>query len=101
MISLDYSVQGKSPIPNESTYRNVFANLVEMISKQALGTAPPELFRRKISNLSSFSETGKGSAENFDVGPGFVSLSRETSVDRSSIDIKVMLYPDIGLKLQN
>lgn len=98
MISLSYSSTG-GPILNETTYRNVFANLAENISKQGLKAPPPELFRKKLSNLASYSEPGKGFAESFDVGPGFISLTREASADRLNISVSVRFYPDIALKL--
>ena len=98
MISLGYSSIG-GPIANETTYRNVFTNLAENISKQGLKAAPPDLFRKKLSNLASYSEPGKGFAESFDVGTGFVSLTREASADRMNISISVRFYPDVSLKL--
>ncbi len=100
MISFDYMATGSGPIPNESTYRNVFVNLVDSVIKQGLKNPPPELFRRKISNLKSYSPPGKGSAEAFDIGAGFVTLSREASPDGQSVNISVKIYPDVAFKLE-
>lgn len=99
MITLNYAASGTSPIPNESTYRNVFANLSEIISKQGLKAAPDEFFRKRISNLNSYAKPGTGTDEIFNVGPGFVALSREASDDKLNINISVKYYPDINLKL--
>lgn len=99
MIALNYAASGTSPIPNESTYRNVFANLSEIISKQGLKGAPDEFFRKRISNLNSYAKPGVGSDEVYNVGPGFVALSREASEDKLNINISVRYYPDINLKL--
>ena len=100
MISLDYTVSGSGPIPNESTRRNVFTNLVDLIVKEGLKDPLPDLFRRKMNNLQSYAQPGKGSAENFDIGTGFVSLTREASQDGQSVNIAVKIYPDTSSKLK-
>lgn len=99
LISLTYTATGSGPIPNESTYRNAFANLVDAVSRQGLGAVPPELFKKKLSNLSSYSQPGKGFTENFDVGKGFVSLTREAAPN-AEIKVFVKLFPDVALKLE-
>lgn len=99
LISLTYLATGSGPIPNESTNRNAFANLVDAVSRQGLGAAPPELFKKKLANLSSYSPSGKGFTENFDVGKGFLSLTRETTPN-SEIKVYVKLFPDVSLKLE-
>lgn len=99
MVSLTYSAVGPGPIPNESTHRNAFANLVDGITRQSLGSAPPELLRKKISNLASYSQPGKGFTENYDVGKGFISLGREATPN-SEIRVYVKLFPDVALKLE-
>jgi hypothetical protein len=100
MISLDYTASGPSPIPNESTHRNVFMNMVDTVVKEGLKNPLPDLFRRKMSNLKSYAQPGKGSAENFDIGTGFVSLSREASPGWQSVNMAVKIYPDAAFKLQ-
>jgi hypothetical protein len=99
LISLTYSATGSGPILNESTHRNAFGNLVDAVSRQGLGEAPPELFKKKLSNLSSYSQPEKGFTENFDVGKGFVTLTREAS-GNSEIKVYVKLFPDVALKLE-
>ena len=99
LITLNYAATGSKAIPNESTYRNVFSNLTEIISKQGLGAAPSDLFKKKVANLGSYDSTGNGSDEIFDVGPGFIGLSREASADKLTINISVKFYPDVALKL--
>lgn len=98
LISLTYSATGSGQVPNESTWRNAFANLVDAVSRQGLGAVPPELFRKKLSNLSSYSQPGKAFAENFDVGKGFVSITRESS-GSSDIKVYVKIFPDVALKI--
>lgn len=98
LITATYSAIG--PVPNESTYRNVFGAFVEGLSKQAMGVAPPDLLRKKIANLASYPQPGKGSPENFDVGPGFIALTREGS-QGEAVSVTVKLYPDIALKISN
>jgi hypothetical protein len=99
LISLTYTASGSGPIPNESTNRNVFANLVDAVSRQGLGASPPELFKKKLSNLASYSQPGKGFTENFDIGKGFVLLTRESS-GPSDIRVYVKFFPDVVLKLE-
>lgn len=99
MITLNYAATSSQPIPNESTYRNVFANLTELISRQGLKAIPSDLFRKKLSNLNSYDKPGEGSDEIFDVGAGFVALSREASPDKLNINVAVKFYPDVNLKL--
>lgn len=99
LISLTYTATGSGPIQNESTYRNAFANLVDAVSRQGLGSAPPDLFKKKLSNLSSYSKSGQGFTENFDVGKGFVSLTREATPN-AEIRVYVKLFPDVALKLE-
>ena len=101
MITLNYSASGNGAIPNESTYRNVFTNLAETVSSQALGEPPHELFKRKLSNLNSYSQPGKGSPENFDVGKGFILLTREASSDGLNINISVQFFSDVVLRLKD
>jgi hypothetical protein len=98
LVSLTYSATGR--IANESTYRNTFANLVTAVSRQALGAPPPDLFRKKLSNLASYSQPGSGMTENFDVGKGFISLTREAS-GNSEIRAYVKFFPDTALKIEN
>ncbi len=100
LITLSYAAAGSGPITNESTYRNVFANLAELISKQGLKAAPSELFRKKLLNLVSYDSPGNGGDEIFDVGEGFVTLSREATPDKLNINISVKFYPDVALKLK-
>lgn len=100
MIELTYSASGPSPIPNESTYRNTFANLVFVVSQQSLNAPATELLRRKIGNLASYSEPGKGSAENFDVGLGFILVTREAPRDGQSVSVTARFFPDVALKLK-
>ena len=100
LVSLTYTATGGGPIPNESTYRNTFVNLVDGVSRKALGSSPPELFRKKLTNLASYSQPGKGVTENFDVGRGFVSLTREAA-GNSDIKVYVKMFPDVALKLEN
>lgn len=101
MVTLNYSASGNGPIPNESTLRNVFTHLAETISNQAFGGQPHELFRKKLSNLKSYSEPGKGSPENFDVGKGFILLTREASPDGLNINISVQFFSDAVLRLKD
>lgn len=101
MLTLNYSATATQPIPNESTYRNVFANLADIISKQSLRSSPDELFRKRISNLNSYSKPGTATDENYNVGAGFIALSREASEDKLNINISIKYYPDINLKLAN
>jgi len=100
MITLDYRATGTGPIPNESTFRNAFANLLDVVSRHSLKTALPDLARRKLSNLKSYSKPGVYSAENFDAGAGFISLSRTASPDGHSVAVKAKFYPDRGFKLE-
>ena len=99
MISLDYNVTGDKPVPNENTYRGVFANLIDAITKQGLKGPTSELFRKKLMNLNSYYESGKGSPETFDIGTGFVTLNREATADKLNISITVKFYPDTSFKL--
>ncbi len=100
LVSLTYSATGSGPIPNETTYRNAFSNLVDGVSRQGLGNPTPELFRKKVANLNSYSQPGKGFTETFDVGKGFISLTREATPN-SEIKIYVKLFPDVALKIDN
>lgn len=100
LITLTYNATGSGPIPNESTYRRVFTNFVETVSQQSLGGKPHELFRKKLDNLNSYSQPGKASPENFDIGKGFAQLTRETSANNQEVKVTVKLFPDAALKLQ-
>jgi hypothetical protein len=100
LVSLTYTAAGSGPLPNESTWRNAFANLVEAVSRRGLGGVPPDLFKKKLANLASYSQPGKGLTENFDVGRGFILLTREAS-GNSEIKGYVKMFPDVVLKLEN
>ncbi len=99
MVVLRYSANGGRAIPNESTYRNMFANLVENTARLGLKDGFPDLYRRRMSNLESFSREGKAVAETYDVGSGFVSVTREASEDRRNLSIEARIFPDVALKL--
>ncbi|HMQ05274.1 MAG TPA: hypothetical protein PKD26_15250 [Pyrinomonadaceae bacterium] len=100
-VTLKYRAEGGRPIPNESTYRNMFANLVDNTSKLALKNSLPDLYRKRMSNLESYGRIGKGSAENYDVGTGFISVTREISEDRLTLSVDAKLYSDAAMKLKN
>lgn len=98
LITLAYRASGDASRSNESTYRRAFGNLVDAVTLQGLGSDTPELFKRKLANLASYSQSGKGSAENFDLGTGFILLTREVSPTEIKISVKV--FPDIALKIK-
>ena len=98
MVKLTYTADGT--VAHETTYRNTFANLAEVISKIALETPLPDLFRKRVMNLESFYRTGKDSAETFDVGRGFVLVNRERSPDNWKITVTVRIYSDTAFKLR-
>lgn len=100
-IELTYVAESEGgPVPNESTNRNVFTTLCETVARESLGAAPPELFRRKMMNLSSYSKPGSGSPENFDLGPGFLLLTREAAPEGGRVLITLKLFSDVALKLK-
>ena len=99
IISLSYRASG-GPIPNESTYRNTFANLADVVSRHSLNHPLPDLARRKLGNLKSYSQSGTDNTENFDVGAGFASLSRSMSPDGKNITASVRFFSDVGFKLE-
>ena len=98
MVKLVYKAEGV--VSHETTYRNTFANLAEVITKTALETPPPELFRRKVMNLESYSTPGKNNDETFDAGRGFVLLNRERVSGSSNITVTVRIYSDTAFKLR-
>lgn len=100
MISLTYTAAGARPIPNESTLRRMFGNLADAISKEGLGPGLPEYFHKRVANLNSYSKPGKGSPETFELGEGFVTLTRQATDDRLGIEIYVKFYPDLSYKLK-
>lgn len=100
MLSLAYTASASGPVPNESTYRNAFANLADAVARQSLGSPLPELFKKKISNLASYSKPGNGSAESYDLGKGFVQLTREASEANTDITVAVKIFSDTALKIE-
>ncbi len=98
MVKLTYTAD--SAATHESTYRNTFANLVEVVTKTALEAPLPDLFRKRVTNLESFFRTGKDSTETFDVGRGFVLVNRERTQDNSKITVTVRIYSDTAFKLK-
>ncbi len=98
IVSLTYIAAGTHPIPNESTFRRAFGNLVSAIALRGLGSATPELFKKKLENLASYSRPGERFTENFDIGRGFISLTREASPNEIKVYVKI--FPDIALKLE-
>lgn len=99
MLSLTYTATGTGPIPNESTYRNAFSNLADSVTRQSLGNPLPDLLKKKISNLSSYAKPGAGSAENYDVGKGFIQLTREATDGNTDVSVSVKIFPDTALKI--
>ena len=98
MVKLTYSADAN--VAHETTYRNTFANLCEVISKTALEATLPDLFRKKINNLESYTRPGKDSTETFDAGGGFVLLDRGRDLKNGKITVTVKFYSDIAFKLQ-
>jgi len=98
MVKLTYTADGI--VTHETTYRNTFANLAEVISKTALEAPLPDLFRKKVTNLESYYLTGKDTTESFDVGRGFVLVNRERSQENSKITVTIRIYSDTAFKLR-
>jgi hypothetical protein len=98
LVKLTYTAD--AAVAHESTYRNTFANLAEVISKTALEAPLPELFRKRVMNLESYYRAGKDSTETFSVGRGFVLVDRERSPDNTKITVTVRFYSDIAFKLR-
>lgn len=100
MISVEYSVSASGPVKNESTYRSVYSRFLDEISQQALKQPLPELAKKKISNLNSYSALETADDENFFIGDGFINLSRNRSSTNSTIVVRAQIYPDKALKLE-
>lgn len=100
MILIDYSASGPRQFANEPTLRSVYSHFVEEMIGQALNQPPPELLRKKILNLNSYSETGSESYEAFDVGDGFINLSRVRNANNSTILVKSQIFADTASKLR-
>jgi len=98
-ILLVYLTSASNVIVNEPTIRNVYTNLVSEVTTMALKEPLPELVRRKILNLNSYSREGNENAESFFVGDGFMTLVR-TSGEGNSIVVKTQIYPDKAMKLE-
>jgi hypothetical protein len=99
MVKLTYTADAS--VAHETTHRNTFANLAEVITKTALEAPLPDLFRKKVTNLESFYRTGKDTTETFDIGRGFVLVNRERSPDKAKITVTVRVYSDIAFKLRS
>ena len=98
MVKLTYTAD--AAVANETTYRNTFANLAEVVAKTALEAPLPDLFRKKVTNLESFYRPGKDTTETFDIGRGFVLVNRQRSQDNAKITVTVRIYSDIAFKLR-
>ena len=97
MITVEYSTP--EFINNETTYRTVFANFANDTFLQAFGEPMSELMRIKILNLASYFKSENVSEETFFMGDGFVLLTREHDRQNSTITVKLKLFPDKSLKL--
>lgn len=84
---------------NEPTYRTVFMNFANDILRQALQEPMSDLMRKKIQNLSSYSQPETDSEETFFIRDGFVLLTREHDQQNSSVTLKLKIFPDKALKL--
>ena len=101
VIHIDYSASSAAiPIENESTYRQVYVNFLAEIMEMALKRPMPELVRKKILNLHSYSALGSSDEESFLVGDGFINLSRNRKADNTVIEASTRIYSDIALKLE-
>ncbi len=84
---------------NETTYRTVFMNFANDLLRQALQEPMSDLMRKKIQNLSSYFNPGTDNEETFFISDGFVLLTREHDQPNSSITVKLKIFPDKALKL--
>ena len=84
---------------NEPTYRTVFMNFANDTLRQALQEPMSDLMRKKIQNLSSYFKPGPDNDETFFIRDGFVLLTREHDPQNSSIAVKLKIFPDQVLKL--
>ena len=86
-------------VENEPTYRTVFMNFASDTLRQALQEPMSDLMRKKIQNLGSYFKPGEDSNETFYIRDGFVLLTREHDRQNSSITVKLKIFPDKALKL--
>lgn len=100
IILIEYSVAASDTIENESVYRNVYTRFLDDVTQQALKQPLPELAKKKISNLNSYSAIETANDENFIIGDGFINLSRNRSANSSTIVVKAQIYSDKALKLE-
>jgi hypothetical protein len=84
---------------NEPTYRTVFMNFANDTLRQALQEPMSDLMRKKIQNLASYFKPGTDNEETFFIRDGFVLLTREHDQQNSSITVKLKIFPDKALKL--
>lgn len=94
VLELTYSATGTGPVPNESTTRNMFANLARVVAGGSLGFEPDEYLKKRIMNLESYPAIGAGYPEILPLGTGFMTLTREASESRSRVSVVVRYYPD-------
>lgn len=99
-VSIVYSASASRAIDNEETLRTVYTNFVNEVSLMTLKQALPELARKKILNLNSYSPAGSENADSFFVGDGFITLGRIRDVDNTSALVKTQIYSDKALKLE-
>ncbi|MGB7207197.1 MAG: hypothetical protein WBD27_00920 [Pyrinomonadaceae bacterium] len=84
---------------NEPTYRTVFLNFANDTLRQALQEPMSDLMRKKIQNLTSYFKPGTDNEETFYIRDGFVLLTREHDQQNSSITVKLKIFSDKALKL--
>ena len=84
----------------EPQYRNTFATFTEEMILAALGEPAPDLVRKKLVNLETYTPLEKDLIDRFDVGSGFMTIARRRSADNSVIVAEVRLYADRNLKLR-
>ncbi|MEO7672536.1 MAG: hypothetical protein ABIU09_00485 [Pyrinomonadaceae bacterium] len=98
LITIKYSAVNVAE--NEPTYRTVFANFANDTLKRAFQSPLPDLMRKKMVNLATYSKPDKPQEETFFVGDGFVNLAREHDPSNSSITVTLRMFPDKVLKLE-
>ncbi len=100
VINVAYQADLSSPDPYETTYRTMYVAFADEMVQAALGKPAPELLKKKLANLESYSGFGKDAGENFDVGKGFITVNRYISEDKTRIAAEVLIFPDQKMKLK-
>lgn len=97
-VGVDYWVSAAKYVSNEKQLRSTYIEFLDDLTKQTLKASFPDSARKKLLDLSSYGMTGVPTEDRYEVGDGYILVSRNRNPNGSVIFAKTQIFADKVLK---